>query len=143
MFPILLVAASFFTVWALSFDLADYFNRAGRDNLKRLALTGVWSLYAVLGIAVGIRYHVIHDRAIGYLLLALVAVLLLVFATRMDLGTFRPVLNERTLAFAFGIASGYLTTYLLWRNRHRLSVLEQRAWSIYPVFIVRACFLTL
>jgi uncharacterized membrane protein len=142
-YPVLLVAASFFTVWALSFDLADEFNRTGRDNLKHLALTGVWSLYDVLAIAAGIRYRAIHYRALGYLLMALVAVWLLLFATRMDLGAFWPVLNERTLAFALGIASGYLTTYLLWRYHDRLSALEQRAWSLYPVSIVRAGFLTL
>ncbi len=142
-YPVLLVAASFFTVWALSFDLADYFDRTGRDNLKHLSLTGVWALYDVLAIVVGIRYRAIHYRALGYLLMALVAVWLLLFSTRMDLGAFWPVLNERTLAFAFGIAAGYVTTYLLWRYRDRLSALEQRAWSLYPFSIVRACFLTL
>jgi uncharacterized membrane protein len=68
---------------------------------------------------------------------------LLFFDTSLYLRDFTPILNERFLAFIFGIAAMYITGYLLWRGRDSLSAQEQTAWSVYPILFTAANFFTL
>jgi uncharacterized membrane protein len=62
--PVFLIAASFLTVWIVSFEVWQSFSssirnaepgdRRGLENAQNLSLTGVWALYAVAGLVVGI-----------------------------------------------------------------------------------------
>ena len=82
-------------------------------------------------------------RIFSYGVFAIVAVRLLFFDTPVDLGSFRPVLNERFLAFVVSIAAMYLSGYLLWRERKALQGWEKDAWQVYPVFVLAANFFSL
>ena len=82
-------------------------------------------------------------RIFSYGVFAIVAVRLFFFDTPVDLGSFRPVLNERFLAFVVSIAAMYLSGYLLWRERKALQGWEKDAWQVYPVFVLAANFFSL
>ena len=82
-------------------------------------------------------------RFFGYGLLALVAIKLLSFDTLISVSDDDPVLNVRFLAFSMSIAALYLCAFAVWRNDGRLIEYERRAWSVYPILIVAANFLTL
>jgi len=79
-------------------------------------------------------------RAYSYAVFIIMAVRLIFFDTVVDMRTFRPVLNERFLAFLVSIAALYLTGHLLWRKREALRERQEYAWSVYPVFFVAANF---
>ncbi|MBI4298297.1 MAG: DUF2339 domain-containing protein [Chloroflexi bacterium] len=82
-----------------------------------------------------------RTRIFSYAAFVLVAVRLLFFDTPIDyvdLATFRPVLNERFLAFLVSIASIYIAARLLWRERGSLDEWERNAWFVYPIFILAA-----
>jgi len=77
----LLVFASIFTVWILSFEVWQTYSRAlrtaapaaieGIHNAQNLSLTAVWALYAVAGLIIGIWRH---WRAVRIGSLALLAI---------------------------------------------------------------------
>jgi hypothetical protein len=62
--PFLLIATSFLTLWIISFEVWQSFSnslrttdpagRAGLENAQNLSLTGVWAIYAVAGLIIGI-----------------------------------------------------------------------------------------
>ena len=82
---IFLVAANFFTIWILSFEVWDYFSsrlevrplelplRGGLRNAQNLSLTAVWAIYAVAGLVVGIvkRWRYVRLGALGLLVIAI------------------------------------------------------------------------
>ena len=84
-----------------------------------------------------------RTRIFSYAAFGLVAVRLLFFDTPVDLATFRPVLNERFLAFLVSIASIYIAARLLGREREALEEWERKAWYVFPIFIVAANFFSL
>ncbi len=77
-------------------------------------------------------------RIFSYSVFAIVVVRLVFFDTLVDIRTFRPILNERFLAFLVSIAAMYLSAYLLRREKEALSKWEQDSWSIYPIFLLAA-----
>jgi uncharacterized membrane protein len=79
--------------------------------------TVVWA--AEFGILVRLSFslRLPYLRVYSYLLFAAMAVRLLAFDTTIDIGTFRPFLNERFLAFVVGIAATYFGFNVLWRRR--------------------------
>ena len=79
--PVLLIAASFFTLWIISFEVWHSFSanlrtaeqsaRQGLMNAQNLSLTAVWAIYAVIGLVIG---FVKHWRYVRLGCLALLAV---------------------------------------------------------------------
>ncbi len=80
---VLLIAANFFTIWLLSFEVWDYFSSAlraaelpAREGLKsaqHLSLTAVWAFYAVIGLVIGIvkRWRYVRLGALSLLVVAI------------------------------------------------------------------------
>ena len=62
---------------------------------------------------------------------------LLIFDTTVNTADYRPILNERFLAYIIAIAATYLTVYILWRR----TITERR--FIAPVLLIAINFLTL
>ena len=78
-------------------------------------------------------------RNYSYAVSAVMAIRMLFLDTSMNLHNFRPVLNERFLAFLIGIAALYLVAYLLWRERNTLP-----KWRVpAATFIIAANFFSL
>jgi uncharacterized membrane protein len=82
----LLVAANFFSLWILSFEVWNFFGsalgtaalsaREGLRNAQNLSLTAVWAVYAVIGLVVGIakRWRYVRFGALGLLAVPIVKV---------------------------------------------------------------------
>jgi uncharacterized membrane protein len=80
---VLLIAANFFTLWLLSFEVWDSFSSAlraaelpvkeGLRSAQHLSLTAVWAFYAVIGLVVGIvkRWRYVRLGALALLLVAI------------------------------------------------------------------------
>ena len=108
---------------------------------------GVWTsvAWAVEGVALiglSLRLGLVELRLFGLGVLAVTVVRLLAFDTfDVDSMLFRPIVNERFLAFAVGIAAFYLSAYALWRlpQRH----VDPRERFLAPVMLTAASFLTL
>jgi uncharacterized membrane protein len=83
---ILLIAASFFSIWILSFEVWDSFSSALRDaepaareglrNAQNLSLTAVWAVYAVMGLVIGIakRWRYVRIGALALLAVPIIKV---------------------------------------------------------------------
>jgi uncharacterized membrane protein len=81
-----LIAANFLSVWILSFEVWDYFSsalrtaelpaREGLRNAQNLSLTGVWAVYAVIALAIGIvkRWRYVRLAALGFLVVPIIKV---------------------------------------------------------------------
>lgn len=82
-------------------------------------------------------------RSYSYAVFVIMAGRLLFFDTFIDMRTFKPVLNERFLAFLVSIAALYLTGYLLRQKGEALREGEEEVWSVYPIFFVAANFFSL
>lgn len=80
---------------------------------------------------------IVTFRFSGYILFLAVAIRLFFFDSWLSKGSFKPVFNERFLAFIFGIAFIWLAAYLLWKNREKL----EAAW--HTIFIFAADFFTI
>jgi len=75
----------------------------------------------------------------GYAVFFAMAWRMLIFDTTVDISTFKPVLNERCLAFIIGIAAIYLTVYILWRKYESF-----KEWRFFASFLlITASFLSL
>jgi len=82
----LLVAANFFSLWILSFEVWNSFGsalrtaepvaREGLRNAQNLSLTAVWAVYAVIGLVVGImkRWRYVRLGALALLAVPIVKV---------------------------------------------------------------------
>jgi len=81
-----LIAANFFSLWILSFEVWNSFGsalrtselsvREGLRNAQNLSLTAVWAIYAVIGLVVGIvkRWRYVRLGALGFLAVPIVKV---------------------------------------------------------------------
>ncbi len=84
--PVLLIAASFLTIWMISFEVWQSFSnsirnaepgaRRGLENAQNLSLTGVWAFYAVAGLVVGIwrKWRYLRIGALALLAVPIVKV---------------------------------------------------------------------
>jgi uncharacterized membrane protein len=80
---VLLIAANFFTIWILSFEVWDSFSsamraaelpaREGLRSAQHLSLTAVWAFYAVIGLVIGIvkRWRYVRLGALSLLVVAI------------------------------------------------------------------------
>jgi uncharacterized membrane protein len=60
-------------------------------------------------------------RYFSYAVSVAMIIRLVYFDTPIRIWDFRPVLNERFLAFTFGIAAMYLSAFLIWRDREKFN----------------------
>jgi len=77
--------------------------------------TIAWAVEATVLVWLSITLGMPRLRQYSYAVFIIVAVRLLFFDTSVNISTFRPVLNERFLAFAVSIAAMYVSCYLLVR----------------------------
>ena len=113
-------------------------------QLDDLAWTTVgWATQAtvVISISLAIKSH--PARLFGYGLFVLMAGKLLLIDTWIDIQDHDPVLNVRFLAFSMSIVALYVSAFIMWKNTGRVTSYERRAWSVYPILIAAANFLTL
>lgn len=82
--------------------------------------TVVWAAEFVIILRLSFSLGMPPLRVYSYFIFAAMTIRLLFFDTTVDIGTFRPVLNERFLAFAVGIAATYFAFYILWWRRAQL-----------------------
>jgi len=90
-YPIFLVAANFFSLWVLSAEVWGHFSKqlaalapgevagpigAGLESARNLSLTGLWAVYAVILLVVGIirRWRPVRLAALGLLVIPIVKV---------------------------------------------------------------------
>jgi uncharacterized membrane protein len=98
-----------------------------------------WAAELVILVWLSFTLRLTQLRYYGYAVSVILAGRMLFFDTSVDLNNFRPLLNERFLAFLVGIAAMYLAAYLLWRARDTLP-----KWRIpTTTFLVAANFLLL
>ncbi len=105
--------------------------------------TIAWAAEGVALVWLSLTLRLPTSRLFAYGVFVLATGRLLIFDTPVELEAFRPVLNERFLAFLVAIAALYLAAYLLWRGRESLQQWEREGWSIYPIFLGAANLLTL
>ena len=99
--------------------------------------TIAWAAEGAVLIWLSFTVRMPHLRWYSYVVFIIVAVRLLFFDTPVNIRTFQPMLNERFLAFLVSIATMYLTSYLLFRERKR-----PRESKVAPVvFLIAANFL--
>jgi uncharacterized membrane protein len=67
----LVVLANVATWWLLTLEVVTYFDKLGSENGKQLALTLLWTLYAIALLAVGIVRGLRPVRLAGLTLIAL------------------------------------------------------------------------
>lgn len=82
----LLIAANFFSIWILSFEIWYSFSNAlmtaslaateGLMNAQNLSLSAVWAVYAVIGLVIGIakRWRYVRLGALGFLAVPIIKV---------------------------------------------------------------------
>jgi uncharacterized membrane protein len=109
-------------------------------QLRDTAWTTIgWAAELVVLVWLSFTLRLPQLRYYGYAISVILAGRMLFFDTSVDLNNFRPLLNERFLAFLVGIAAMYLAAYLLWRAQKTLP-----NWRItVTTFIVAANFLSL
>ncbi len=101
--------------------------------------TVAWAAEFIILLWLSLRFHVPVLRAASYAVFVFMVVRLLFFDTSLDMRTFRPILNERVLAFVVGIVAAYLGVYLLRRSKETLP-----EWAIpASTLLIAASFLTL
>ena len=134
LFPAFLVAANLFLTIGFATQAPGHW----------IAL--IWTAEALVLMAVSLRLDLIELRLFSLGLLAIVLVRLLAFDTfNVDSETFRPIINQRFLSFAVGIAGMYLAALMLWRRGGR----QPHSWWVplsrfaWPGLLVTASFLTL
>lgn len=81
-------------------------------------------------------------RGYSYVVFFITAIRLFFFDQLVNMRNFKPILNERFLAFSVGIVAFYLAGYLLRQGRERISEGEKSFFSIYPILFVMANFFT-
>jgi uncharacterized membrane protein len=101
--------------------------------------TIAWAAEVVVLMWLGLALRIAQLRWFGFGVFVIMAVRLLFFDTTIDMDTFRPILNERFLAYLAGIAASYLSAYLLWRERERVP-----DWAtLAATFLIAGNFFTL
>ena len=110
-------------------------------------VSGIWLpiAWALQGVALtwlSFRLGLYQLRLFALGVFAVMIVRLLLFDTMaVDLQTFRPVLNERFLAFAVGIAGLYLAGYFHWRGKDQYAA--EQALVLPAAFLALANVVTL
>ena len=130
LFPVLLVAGTVILTVGIP----------GQSNGVWTSIT--WAVEGVALIGLSLRLGLVELRLFGLGVLTVTVVRLLAFDTfDVDYRLFRPIINERFLAFAVGIAAFYLSAYALWRlpQKH----VDPRERFLAPVMLIAASFLTL
>jgi uncharacterized membrane protein len=82
--------------------------------------TIVWAAEFVIILRLSFSLGMPPLRVYSYFIFFALTIRLLFFDTMVNIGTFRPVLNERFLAYAVGIAATYFAFFTLWRRRAQL-----------------------
>jgi uncharacterized membrane protein len=101
--------------------------------------TIAWAAEVVVLMWLSLTLRIAQLRWFGFGVFVIMAVRLLFFDTTIDMDTFRPILNERFLAYLAGIAASYLSAYLLWRERERVP-----DWAtLAATFLIAGNFFTL
>jgi uncharacterized membrane protein len=84
--PVLLIAASFLTIWIISFEVWQSFSnslrtagptaRQGLENAQNLSLTAVWAVYAVAGLIIGIwrKWRYVRIACLAFLAVPIIKV---------------------------------------------------------------------
>jgi len=104
--------------------------------------TIAWAAEGTVLMWLAIKFRMSQFRYYSYAVFAVTAIRLLSFDTWVNLRTFQPVVNERVLAFVFGIAAMYLTSYLLWQEKEATPEAKAPRCA-YPAFLVAANFFSL
>jgi len=99
----------------------------------------VWAVEGTLLVWLSFASNVSRLRDYSYAVFILMALRLLIYNATLDMSIYRPVLNERFLAFLVGIAAIYLVAYLFWRQRETLPGRNVPA----SIFVIAANFLTI
>jgi uncharacterized membrane protein len=86
--------------------------------------TIVWAVEFVILIQLSFTFRMSQLRNYSYVVFLAMAARLLIFDTPVEIGAFKPVINERFLAFVIGIAATYLGIYLHWRKRNEFPELR-------------------
>ncbi len=110
---------------------------------NRAWTTVAWAAEGVVLMWLSFTLRMPQLRSYSYAVFGITAVRLLFFDHMVNVRTFRPILNERFLAFLVSIAALYITGYLLRQKRGTLRDWEEQALSVYPIFFVAANFFTL
>jgi hypothetical protein len=79
--------------------------------------TVIWAAEFALLYWLSFRLRMPYLRNYCYVIFLAMAWRLLAFDTTINIRTFRPILNERFLAFILSIAATYLAVYILWKNK--------------------------
>ncbi|MBI2329415.1 MAG: DUF2339 domain-containing protein [Chloroflexi bacterium] len=108
----------------------------------RVWTTVAWAAEGAILMWLSFTLRMPRLRSYGYAVFGITAGRLLFFDQIVN-WPFRPILNERFLAFLVSIAALYITGYLLRQKRETLRDWEEGAWSVYPIFFVAANFFTL
>lgn len=81
--------------------------------------TVAWAAEAAVLMWLSFRANIPVFRIFSYLVSFAVIIRLIAFDTFVDTDNFRPIFNERFLAFIFSIGASCLMTYLFWKNREK------------------------
>ena len=102
----------------------------------------VWAVEGLALLGLSFRLGLIELRVFSLGVFAIMVARLLAFDT-FDVNRllFRPILNERFLAFAVGIAALYLAALALWWWREKYA--DNRERFLFPVFLAAANLVTL
>jgi uncharacterized membrane protein len=145
LFPALVVAASFFSLWAFSSEIHIFVGSGdSRDNSSTLGLVLLWAAYGLGLLMVGVWRGWSWLRAGGYLLVAIAAGATLVVLNYGSASIGRadstPILNYSFGAFAASAAAFYISAFVVAGSWERLYQ-EERA--LFPALVVGANALTL
>ena len=134
-YPILVIAANFLTLWIFTAEVMDFFD-------QRLVTVG-WAIYSALLVWISfmLKFHSIRFFAYG--VFALTALKLLYEDTPVEALTHDPVLNLRVLAFSVSIVALSCSAFLIWKSPQRLTTYERDSWAVYPIMIGLANFWTI
>ena len=134
-YPILVIAANFLTLWIFTAEVMDFFD-------QRLVTVG-WAIYSALLVWISfmLKFHSIRFFAYG--VFALTALKLLYEDTPVEALTHDPVLNLRVLAFSVSIVALSFSAFLIWKSPQRLTTYERDSWAVYPIMIGLANFWTI
>ena len=134
-YPILVIAANFLTLWIFTAEVMDFFD-------QRLVTVG-WAIYSALLVWISFMLKSHSIRFFAYGVFALTALKLLYEDTPVEALTHDPVLNLRVLAFSVSIVALSFSAFLIWESPQRLTTYERDSWAVYPIMIGLANFWTI
>ncbi len=100
-----------------------------------------WAIEGVVLMALSFRLGLVELRLFSLGVFAITAARLMGFDTFALNRDFRPIINERFLAFAVGIAALYLAALAIWYWREKYA--DPRERFLFPAFLAVANFVTL